>query len=1508
MTLIALLLLCFVIALLATIAAIGLRHDCSLKRRMIIIIVPFLDSILSYFVLEWLGLGPSTVFVGSAMFGILSLLGVQALLSPRRLLVFKLAWQQLRRRQRQAALLMAGLMIGSAIISSSLIVGDSLDETVRKEVEAAWGSTDIVISGYDATIGQVVEIPSSIVEDLRTQDVDAVHSIQAGRITTASVETTEGIAEPNVPWFALEHQEDARIGSKSNGLTWFELEEASRFSNQSVVVINQALADELELDEGDEIELGWFVRSDEGIERTKQFFLIHDVVSMANQGQLAGTTAPAIFTDLQTAQTLQQAGQNVTTIRLSIKGLEETRNGYSPLIEQLELALNQTIDAEDSGLQFLTDDGSDSFTIASSQGLGRIQASLIRSIKQNQSDLMEDSSLLEVLQVPLISLEANGSELLTLADGDVNHVVSEEEAIWHWGPGGFGYERNDDESWVWRVPSGSIITDVSIDDGYGFAAYEEGLILGNSSDEDSTIRLLKDKDMVAVELHEGTWFALEEGLNRTLWFGDLLNDSETPYILDINAPSTVLNWDLEHHSGDLYLKVEGLLSVDYYKRAWNAEESIFVEISEAEWPVSSSNAPSVCTSGKGSIVSSQEAWCIESPGIIVRTVEDGSIRSIRLPILSEAGGFGTLPQMFFAIDGDVPSLNVTETELMIGDRLQMISGVANGSLNASGLFQFAFGSDDSQQLMINGSFTENDQLSQLSELESVVLGLINIHDGETLAAAEEDERSMLVFGSVSLEERIAIENHLNELVGFEEMSISIRTVKLDAMEQAEASSGVLSAMFLVFGSFTIAAGVLLVVTIVMMLVDVRQKEYATVRALGFTRSDLRYMTMIEGSIAAFFGCGIGSLLGMGLAWFIGIGFSSVFANAGTDVFTFHVDSSSLASGWFWGFHLSILTLFFSALWSSRLIIVHALKSVPQRIPKHVPWGIYIFLIVMAGAALGSIGLFFIGGQGVAHSMWILFGCSALLFTMPILFWVIPVLRARRKIDGTLPVFREAPRRTIGWSGVALLVWTGLPSSLDPIRNDLTPNELSFILIGLVQVFAGVFVLAALAPTMIRGLLRLPKLSSGPVLPVALSYPLQKPLRTAVVMGMFSITVFSVIVLSGYTLQFDNYSSSFVEESEGEFELMLSSSRSRPLQLEGPVEEWGLENSNIEQIDAVGRVYRAQAFLENDEETRSPYILRGVDQDFVNHGGISLYIWDEGLGDSSEEAWKSMHQRTDVVFVDASFGLESSLDGASIGIFPVKVGENITIIDSKQPSHRRVVTVGGILEQSSYLFSAGVWMPSEPVIEQYDGDLTRVYVSVSPDSEASSSFDNTGVSYYEAAGKSEGEREAAAELSEQLSLDLEKEGIQVSLIAEEVALIQSLVLSILALFEGYLSIGLVIGIAGIGVVTYRSVSERRKHIGMLRAIGYTQGMVMRIHVVEVTWVALLGILNGIVVGLLFHIGLHSAVWEKEGASLVLPWTTAIVMFLGGWILVFLATLGPVRAASKIPPSEALRSSS
>lgn len=1396
---------------------------------------------------------------------------------------------------------MAGLMIGSAIVSSSLIVGDSLDQTVREEVDAAWGDTDVFISGFDTNVGQVTEMPQSLVEEIRGANLEGLDSIQAGRFLSTSVVTPDGKADPSVAWFALEHNEGSIIGTAEEGLSWFDLEEINRFSATPQVVVNQVFSDDLEVGVGDEIQLGWFVRNQNGVERIEENFTIHQVVAMAGQGQLAGTTSPALFTDLLSAQEWQQSEGNVTSIRISLDGVEEKRSAVTPVIDEIARTLNASIGVNESGLQLIAE--SNAVTVASTNGLGRLSPRIVESLVENQTSLMQEAMMMEVLQVPLVGLESSSSNLLTLADGDLNGVMHERGTLWHWGPAGFGYESNN-TSWVWRVPSGEIINDVTIDGGLGFAAFDDGLVLGNASDDDATDYIIEEREMVAVASNSTSWYAIEGGDAAALWFGNLDEDSVENTPLSIDLPSTILNWDLMEDEADLYLRIEGILSESFYKRTAGIDQ-FFVEIDSDEWPSAFPSSPSVC-SGLGVDLNETHAWCIEEGGLFLRSSLNGDVLSMRLPILSDAGGFGTLPQMFFAFDGDASTLLVEQGHLRIGQRLQPLSTLENPNMTASGLFQYAFGSDESLNLTINGSFLDDDRLSSLSDLDPVILGLVNMSDAEFLAAAEENERSMLVFSNVSIEEQRVLESHLDLLVGIDDLSLSVQAVKLDALEQAEASSGVLTAMFLVFGSFTIAAGILLVVTIITMLIDVRQKEYATVRALGMTRADLRYIAMIEGSIAALIGCAFGSLLGVGLAWLIGIGFSSVFASAGADVFSFHVDSSSLLAGWFWGFHIAMLTMFGSSLWSSRMIIVHALKNVPQRVPKHVPWALYLFIIGALGLMLLSGGFFLIGSGALAHSVWIVLGCSVVLFLCPILFWIVPVLRTKRALDGSLPTFREAPRRTIGLIGVFLLVWTALPSSLDPVRADLTPNEFSFIIIGLVQVLAGVLVLSSLAPLMIRGLLRLASFRSGPVVPVALSYPLHKPLRTAVVMGMFSITVFSVVVLSGYTLQFENYSSTFVEESEGEFELMLSAARSRPLQLEGPISEWELEHADADRIDAVGRVYRTQAFIENEEAERSPYILRGVDEGFAGHGGLPLHIWDDSLGDSSEEAWSTMLQRGDVVFVDASFGLESSIDGASVGVFSVLVGENITIIDAQQPSHRREMIVGGILEQSSYLFSAGVWMPSEPVIEQYDGSLTRVYVSVSENSRASEGFESDEVRYFSAAGKSASEREAATELAENLRLDLEKEGVDVSLIAEDVALIQALVLSILALFEGYLAIGLIIGIAGIGVVTYRSVSERRKHIGMLRALGFTKGMVMRVHLIEIGWISLLGILNGVVVALMFHVGLHAAVWEEEGAVLVLPWATVLWVVLGGAVLVYLATFSPVRAASKIEPSEALRS--
>ena len=113
-------------------------------------------------------------------------------------------------------------------------------------------------------------------------------------------------------------------------------------------------------------------------------------------------------------------------------------------------------------------------------------------------------------------------------------------------------------------------------------------------------------------------------------------------------------------------------------------------------------------------------------------------------------------------------------------------------------------------------------------------------------------------------------------------------------------------------------------------------------------------------------------------------------------------------------------------------------------------------------------------------------------------------------------------------------------------------------------------------------------------------------------------------------------------------------------------------------------------------------------------------------------------------------------------------------------NRRIVTVGGFLEQSSYLFFPGVWLSDEIVSDQYDGRLTRMYVSLSDSATASEGFDDSEVNKFSATGKPESVRIASAELALIMEEQLNTEGVSVAIISDEVLLIQSLVISILGI--------------------------------------------------------------------------------------------------------------------------------
>ena len=150
----------------------------------------------------------------------------------------------------------------------------------------------------------------------------------------------------------------------------------------------------------------------------------------------------------------------------------------------------------------------------------------------------------------------------------------------------------------------------------------------------------------------------------------------------------------------------------------------------------------------------------------------------------------------------------------------------------------------------------------------------------------------------------------------------------------------------------------------------------------------------------------------------------------------------------------------------------------------------------------------------------------------------------------------------------------------------------------------------------------------------------------------------------------------------------------------------------------------------------------------------------------------------------------------------------------------------------------------------------------------------------------------------------KEGVHSSIIEDEILILLGLIFAILAIFQAYLALGLFVGIAGIGVVTYRSVSERTNEIGMLRAIGFTKRGVLSGLLVEISWISVLGILNGVIVALMFHVALYNEFWKDQGAELILPWGISVSMLVVGWLLVIFATVIPITKATKVTPAEAL----
>ena len=125
---------------------------------------------------------------------------------------------------------------------------------------------------------------------------------------------------------------------------------------------------------------------------------------------------------------------------------------------------------------------------------------------------------------------------------------------------------------------------------------------------------------------------------------------------------------------------------------------------------------------------------------------------------------------------------------------------------------------------------------------------------------------------------------------------------------------------------------------------------------------------------------------------------------------------------------------------------------------------------------------------------------------------------------------------------------------------------------------------------------------------------------------------------------------------------------------------------------------------------------------------------------------------------------------------------------------------------------------------------------------------------------------------------------------------------------FVAISLVVSSIMIGVITYISVLERKKEIGILRAIGASKGNISQVFNAETFIIGLCAGLLGIVITLLLLIPGNALIHHLAGTSninAVLQPVPALILILLSVILTLIGGLIPSRKAAKSDPVTALR---
>ncbi len=736
--------------------------------------------------------------------------------------------------------------------------------------------------------------------------------------------------------------------------------------------------------------------------------------------------------------------------------------------------------------------------------------------------------------------------------------------------------------------------------------------------------------------------------------------------------------------------------------------------------------------------------------------------------------------------------------------------------------------------------------------------------------------------------------------------LTISKAKQEAIEQALEGSRQLTELFLILGAFSIIAGVLLVVNIFVMLAEERKGEMGIQRAIGLRAKYLMYQFLFEGAFLAVFAALIGVFVGVAVAWLIILAFSNIFIGEAFPIMEYFVfTADSLVIAFSAGLMITFITIVYSSWKVSKLNIIRAIRNIPE--PRYTRHEIeeldpdlgtlkrtvfrfrdqvlrqYELLIILLGAVMTYMA---VGDPGspVYLESWPAYGGLSIIllgFTLLLRRWML-----------------DERAFTLG-GFLILAVWSYPYGFFSLFGFDLQDSMVIWIFSGIFMVMGALFIVIYNNHLMLQGLIRVfgRFKSIVPVFKTAISYPMDSKFRTGMTLAMFTLIIFTITTTAMIISQIEGNIDEITREQSGGYHMIGYTNPNTPLfDVEAQISmNDTLDLDDFRTIVPLSRSLSAtyglpkgipddleeRALYRNHtrpfpefEENGTWYSIIGCTEHFFNSSDYELEEWIEKDYPKYQDAWRAVQDNGSLAIVDHSVIPEEF--GPPMEGVEIELGSVVVIRDPFGGNH--TVTIIGIMKQS---LIQGIFVNSTVVNEEFNVTASSL------------------VLFKFRRGLSEDQQDRIAKNMESAFI---ANGMQTYIIKAELEAQLSMIKNFFYLLEAFIGLGLVVGIAGLGIITIRSVTERRQQIGMLRAIGFKRNMILKSFLIESSFIALLGIVLGVGLGIILGYNIYL---DFEAAKFVIPWDTIFAVSAISYIFTFISTVSPARRAAKVAPAEALR---